>query len=73
MYNCVVLHSFNSFTGIIMLPWIYELLKTFVSYILSLFSIQLTKKNVSFADEVAKDNDVTSASNAADIAADNTG
>ena len=56
-----------------MLPWIYELLKTFVSYILSLFSIQLTKKNVSFADEVAKDNDVTSASNAADIAADNTG
>jgi hypothetical protein len=59
-----------------MLTWIYELLKTFVSYILSLFSIQLTKKNVSFADEVAKDNDVTSASNAADntadIVADNT-
>ena len=62
-----------------MLTWIYELLTTFVSYILSLFSIQLTKKNVSFADEVAtekKDNAVTSASNAAgnaaDIAADNT-
>ena len=52
MYNCVVLHPFNSFTDIIMLTWLYELLMTFVAFVLSLIGIQMNKKSVSFADEV---------------------
>jgi len=52
MYNCVVLHPFNSFTGIIMLTWLYELLMTFVTCILGLFGIQMNKKSVSFAEEL---------------------
>ena len=52
MYNCVVLHPFNSFTGIIMLTWLYELLMTFTACILGLFGIQMNKKNVSFAEDV---------------------
>jgi len=52
MYNCVVLYPFNSFTGIIMLTWLYELLMTFTACILGLFGIQMNKKSVSFADEV---------------------
>ena len=51
MYNCVVLHPFNSFTDIIMLTWLYELLMTFVAFVLSLVGIQMNKKSVSFADE----------------------
>jgi hypothetical protein len=52
MYNCVVLHPFNSFTDIIMLTWLYELLMTFVAFVLSLVGIQMNKKSVSFTDEV---------------------
>ena len=52
MYNCVVLHPFNSFTDIIMLTWLYELLMTFVAFVLSLFGIQMNKKSVSFAEEL---------------------
>ena len=52
MYNCVVLHPFNSFTDIIMLTWLYELLMTFVAFVLSLVGIQMNKKSVSFADEI---------------------
>lgn len=35
-----------------MLTWLYDLLMTFVSFVLSLVGIQMNKKGVSFADEV---------------------
>ena len=35
-----------------MLTWLYELLMTFVAFVLGLFGIQMNKKSVSFADEV---------------------
>ena len=35
-----------------MLTWLYELLMTFVAFVLSLIGIQMNKKSVSFADEV---------------------
>lgn len=35
-----------------MLTWLYDLLMTFVSFVLSLFGSQMNKKGVSFADEV---------------------
>lgn len=34
-----------------MLTWLYELLMTFVAFVLSLVGIQMNKKSVSFADE----------------------
>jgi hypothetical protein len=37
-----------------MLTWLYELLISFVSFILGLFGIQMNKKSVSFADDVEK-------------------
>jgi hypothetical protein len=37
-----------------MLTWLYELLISFVSFILGLFGIQMNKKSVSFADDVDK-------------------
>ena len=37
-----------------MLTWLYELLTSFISFILGLFGIQMNKKSVSFADDVEK-------------------
>lgn len=37
-----------------MLTYLYELLMSFVTYILGFFGIELGKKSVSFADEVEK-------------------
>ena len=37
-----------------MLTWLYELIISFVSFILGLFGIQMNKKSVSFADDVEK-------------------
>ena len=44
-----------------MLTWLYELLMTFVAFVLSLVGIQMNKKSVSFADEV-ENKDVTEVS-----------
>jgi hypothetical protein len=35
-----------------MLTWLYELLISFVSFILGIFGIQMNKKSVSFADDI---------------------
>jgi hypothetical protein len=37
-----------------MLTYLYELLMSFVAYILGFFGIELGKKSVTFADEVEK-------------------
>jgi len=37
-----------------MLTWLYDLLISFVSFILGLFGIQMNKKSVSFSDDDEK-------------------
>jgi len=38
-----------------MLTWLYDLLMTFVTFIMSFFGVDLKKKNVTFASDMEKE------------------
>jgi hypothetical protein len=38
-----------------MLTWLYDLLMTFVTFVMSFFGVELGKKNVTFASDVKED------------------